>query len=238
MTKTHKNFIKTLENHKILEFDSTKEKIICGGGLMKTFLSQFYPSDILCKMGLYPPSYKTTNKFYNNPKSGITTPCMLLHPAAFEFIVGKNSIAVTIHKMKDEMRKDIAQIIGLKEKLIQDIPITLIKCNRNGEYNKLTLIHEATHIVQKKQNDQPTLIDEIDAFINEIIVYQQTTSKKFDKYILTKKKDDGNIDEYIFIMTKTLWDLTINKNFWDINKQDKINWIQYFLKNNPLKNDT
>ena len=227
-SEENKEFINTLSNHQFLKFNPEKEEILHYCGIMKNFLSFHYKHDILCKLGLY-PSY-----FNNTKKSGIYTPCVILHPAAFDFIVGKNSLAVTIHQMNDETRNEIATVLGFQTKMLENTSFTIMKSNYNKKYNSLDLIHEATHITQNK-TEQPTLINEIEAFINEILVFQITTKKDFNYYLKTKMNENGQIDKNIFNITKLLWELISEKNFWDVKKEDKIKWIKCFLKQNPLK---
>lgn len=218
----NKEFMETLSNHNILQFDATKEKLLYHLSFMKDFLKYHYLPDILCKIGLY-------------PKSGICTPCAIIHPAAFEFIVGCKTVAVTVHNMKDEMKDDIAKILGINSSLFRNTTFTLIKANNKGYYNPIDLIHEATHIVQPK-SDEPTLVDEVDALINEILIFKLVKSDDFIKYISGKMNKKGQIDVNIMKITKYIWDLTQEKGFWDVKKSDKIRWTKQFIQNNPLKN--
>lgn len=226
-------FIHTLSNHKFLKFDPSHEKIVHYKGIMKDFLSFHFSNDILCKLGLFPTYFNNKNNLLNIKKGGIYTPCFILHPAAFEFMVGNKSLAVTIHNIKQEIRNDFAKILGVSTDILDKTSFTLVKSDINKKYNNIVLIHEATHIIQNKST-KPTLIDEIDAFINEIITFKFVVKNDFNKYIKTKNMPNNKIDKNIFKMTKLIWDISNQKNFWNISKQDKINWIKYFINHKPI----
>lgn len=211
----NKEFIETLSNHKELKFDPNKDKLLYSLGFIENLLIHNYPKDILYKLNLL--------NFYK-------TPCAIIHPSAFDFIVGKNILAVTIHSMREEMRSDIAKILGINKNLFLNSTFSLIKGFKNGSYNKLSLIHEATHIYQH-HNFKASISDEIEAFLNEILIFRITRSNNFNSYIINKKTEDGLIDSEIFNITKYLWDISKNKNFWDISRDDIYGWTNNFLEN-------
>jgi len=210
-------FVKTMEQHEILEFDAKKDKIIYYFGGLEDFLLYHYNNDVLEKLQLL--NYK--NRF---------APCAIIHPSVFMFICG-NANGISIHKLSDEKRTDIANILGIQPKKFLNTPIVLIKANINGEYNPIDIIHEATHIAQTKK-DTPNFTDELKAFLHEIMVFQLTISKDFNEYLNFKKQPNK---EFIKL-TQPLWDLVITKDFFEIEIEDKINWINQLLQNNPPKN--
>lgn len=230
----HNEFKRTLLNHEFLPF-TQQEKILYNVRPINMFLRHYYQSDILCKIGLMPHHKIQVGIGYRPMKIvGVFTPCAIIHPSAFKFIVGEKN-AVTVHKMPQEKRCDIAKILGINHEAFEKYPFTLIKGNKNGDCNKLDLIHEATHLIQNKSNN-PTLSDEIEAFINETLVFRITDSNNFDKYIKEKTKEENKINQDIFNMLKFIWELTEEKDFWDVSKLDKAKWTQQFLSHNPMKN--
>ena len=176
-----------------------------------------------------------TKKLGLYPNQGINSPCAVLNPSAFIFIVGDKSNAVTIHSIKQEMKDDIAKIIGVPAEIFTDTPFTLIK---NSKYNNITLIHEATHIVQNKIQSSSLEIEsylnninEIEAFINEMLVFKLIYNKNFGGYISFKEKQfHRQIPNSFSEMLKNIWEHLIGFSFWGITKEDKKNILNKLLQ--------
>ncbi len=220
-TPEKEQLISFLSNHKILEFDKEKDCVIFSCDGIISLLYKNYNKNII-------------SKIYDNKIEDI--PCAILHPSVFEFIVGKKSKAVTIHIMNDEDRKSIAKMLGLYEDLFMNNSFMLIKASKNGTYDPIDLIHEATHITQneklysKLEDSYFKNINEIEAFINEIIIYQKIYNRNFNSYIRHKENNFKNkIPESMINYLSDIWSLVLGKNFWDIKIKDKTNWASMII---------
>lgn len=210
-----------LSNHQILKFNKEKDRVIFSCDNILNFLLKNY-------------NINTINKIYNNKIENI--PCAIIHPAVFEFIVGKKSKAVTIHSMNKDDRESIARMLGIEINLFTKNSFMLIKASENGTYSPIDLIHETTHITQVEKTYYKTdgsyfkNINEIEAFINEIIVFQKIYNRSFKLYIKHKENSFKNkIPDSMITYLNDIWVLVIEKNFWEIKNENKINWATQII---------
>ena len=217
----HLEFIETLSNHVFLTFDKKNEKILFDFGFIKDFLLDCFDEQVLETLDL------NLNK--------LDIPCAVIHPSAFEFLAGARPTAMTIHLMPSEMKMDIALILGIRPELIMNKKFILIKAMDNGEFNDLDLIHESSHIIYPSTKpsslDETYLfnIDEILAFINEILVAQYIKKINFEQYIQHKIHSGLTLSKKPMKMFQYIWDLTSGQDFWSITLNDKHVWGEHVL---------
>ena len=210
-----------MSKHQILSFNKEKDRVIFSCDNILNFLLKHYNINII-------------NKIYDNKIENI--PCAILNPSVFEFIVGKKSKAVTIHIMSDEDRESIAKMLGLENNIFINRPFMLIKASINGTYDPIDLIHETTHTLQKEktyskiEDSYFKNMNEIEAFTNEIIIFQKIYNRCFDLYIKHKENNFRNkIPDSMVQYFNDIWLLVSKKHFWDIKTEDKTIWASKIL---------
>lgn len=224
------------ENTELLDFLyqqhnlKLKNSIVRNFDTMGSILTENFKIRDLQKIGLYPVNFENSNFMYQKYTQGINTPCIILDTDAFVALIGKETLAATVHKCSLAKKNEIAKSLGIHPIFLYNTSFTIIKDN----YHNIDLIHEATHIIQPKQ-EKPALKDEIDAFINEIVMFKHTENRNFEEYQKMKIDENGNINDILFQIIELIWQITYFDNFYAITPQIKGQWINEFLLNNPLK---
>ena len=216
------SFIETLSNHQVLSFDPSKDQLMHNYGSLEDFLRKYFSINILQKIGLY-------NQMQFNLYRETHIPCVILDPTVFTFIVGKNRSAVTVNKHNDDFKRELGLILGFNPGLFMKTQFVLIRSNRNKRFNILDLVHEATHVTQNFSNRQSKdenymeNIQEIEAFMNEILAFKYLKpNSNFSAYIQYKELHFNSkipLTQHGYL--NKIWDEVNGFEWWDMTPYRK-----------------
>lgn len=155
------------------------------------------------------------NKKFKNANQLKNVPCIILNDAAYTYIVGKKSCAVTIHNMNIDTKREIEDVLNIETNSLNGREFILIRSIR-GTYFPYEIFHEATHVFHcsnnnslymQKTSDYINNQQEAEAINNEMHFYKLYENNNFENYLA-----DKSINKRYIISNECK---TILKNIWD-----------------------